>query len=171
MAGERRYGSARADPTLPRDPMTSNPDTGIATDRRFIYQPLVLESRPEGYAAEEVNALLLGVEQEFETCLRQTEGRVAQMNAALRRSRDEMARLANLADERAHQDAARCAELDAARQEAESRLAEERAARHLAERQVEQIARLEMEICSLKSSTSWRVTKPLRWISRRFRRG
>lgn len=168
--------------------MKSDPQFGIASQRRLIYQPVVVKAREGGYSADEVNAFLLDVEQEFEGYLRQTEDRIVELQASLRRRHDELGKLANLADSRAAEESERRAQLEADMRAAETRLAEEAAARHAAEEAQAQLqaaldtARQETEarqrdiawlkeaLASMQRSTSWRITGPLRGISRLVRR-
>ena len=158
-------------PDQPRDDMTSDPHFGIALERRLIYQPVIVEPREGGFSSEEVNALLLGVEREFEAYLRQTEDRISELTATLSQREEELTRIANLADDRARQDAARLADHERASRDAlENLQAALDAARRETEGRKSDIATLEDALASMRRSTSWRITGPLRRIVRLLRR-
>jgi hypothetical protein len=162
------------------DLMVSKFDRYSIADRRLSYQPFVAGEKPGGYSADEVNNLLMGVEQTFEAYLRRIERKLIDAQDDLKARQDELGKLANLADQRAAaaqaENAAHAAKLGARDQELaqireqlnqqiEAAQKDRDTMTETAAQLTDRITSLEHTIEEIQQSSSWQLTRPLRWIS------
>lgn len=160
--------------------MASKLDQYLVAERRPAYRPVVAVDKDGGYSAEDVNRLLLDAEHIFEAQLRKVEGQMRALRETLATRENELATLANLADQRGSAaeaeltaralrldgQAGEIAKLDAALKAGAEALAQQKDnnARE-ARQQAQQIAELEQTLSDMRSSRSWRLTRPLRRLA------
>ena len=123
---------------------------------------------------------MMDVEQAFETYLRRIERKLIDTREALNTRQVELAKLANLADQRtaaaqaeiaaqATTLAARDHELSQIREQMEQQITKARKDRDVmttkAVQMSDKIANLEQTLEDMQQSRSWRLTRPLRWFS------
>lgn len=166
--------------------MASKFDHYSTAKRGLVYQPVVAQDKTDGYSAEDVNRLMMEIEQQFDTYVRKIERQLSDARESLSARRAELAKLANLADKRSdasntamaalsQEVAARDNEIVKIKTELEqqgtaAKIDRETAASLQAQMSL-QITDLEAKVNEMRQSKSWRLTRPLRFIFNRPKRG